>query len=65
MDEYLYFYNIEQSSFYMQHGVHAVDCGIHPDTKMVWHKFLKSDTKEVYLLWLEKCKAYKEKMNIK
>lgn len=64
--KYLYIYNIEQCSFYMQHNVYSVDCGVHPRTKMIWHKFVKEDTKDVYLLWLEQCKEKKnEKVIIK
>lgn len=59
--EYLFIYNIEQCSFYMTHQVYSVDCGVHPETKMVWHKFRKEDTKEVYVLWLEQCKKFKER----
>ena len=59
--KYLYIYNIEQCSFYMRHNVNSVDCGIHPETLMVWHKFKKEDTKEVYQLWLKVCKNKKLK----
>lgn len=60
MEDVLYIYNLYQCSFYMTNGVYAIDCGKHPKTNKVWHKFRKEDTKEVYLLWLEKCKEFNE-----
>ena len=59
--KYLYIYNIEQCSFYMQHECRPVDIGVNEKTKMVWCKFIKQDTLEVYLLWLKRCKARKIK----
>lgn len=59
MEKVLYIYNIEQCNFYMTNGVRPVECGINPRTKRTWLKFIKEETKEVYLLWLEKCEKYK------
>lgn len=59
MEDVLYIYNIDQCNFYMANGVRPVGCGINKRTKRIWLKFIKEETKDVYLLWLEKCEEYK------
>lgn len=59
MEDVLYIYNIDQCDFYMANGVRPVGCGINKRTKRTWLKFIKEETKDVYLLWLEKCEEYK------
>lgn len=59
MEDVLYIYNIDQCNFYIENGVKPIKCGVNDRTKKVWLKFVKEDTKEVYLLWLKRCKDYK------
>lgn len=60
MEDVLYIYNIDQCNFYMANGVKPIEGGVNHRTKRMWLKFIKEETKEVYLLWLEKCEEYKK-----
>lgn len=57
---YLYIYNIEQCAYYMKNGVYSIDCGINPKTHMVWHKFRKEDTLDVYQRWLQRSELIRQ-----
>ena len=50
-ERYVFIYNPEQASFYMQNGVMAKSTGIHPKTKRVWFKFGFDDSSDVYGQW--------------
>ena len=50
----MYLYNMEQVNFYMSQGCNAIETGIHPTTKKVWHKFYKDETEQAYELWMNR-----------
>jgi len=53
-ERFVYLYNPEQASFYMENGVMAKSTGVHPTTKRIWYKFGFSETSDVYDRWCKR-----------
>jgi len=50
-ERYVFIYNPEQASFYMENGVAPKATGVHPKTKRIWFKFGFNESSDVYSQW--------------
>ena len=54
--DFVYIYNPEQAYFYIENKVRPRTVGKHDKTGNIYFKFLRSDTREVFRIWMNKDK---------